>query len=152
MEMIGIKNMILILFSFALISCESMVDYHGTVLNTERQAIENVTIIVEINGKIRENYGMHIPDSIHYLKRDSINTLKGLEVKKYLINDNGQYVRFEPYKTDTTGHFELLLHESSVFGQPSYRLIFRKEGFEDYELIGNWKSDDNLEIIMKKID
>lgn len=152
MGVVNFKNMVLILFAFVLISCESIVSHKGVVMNIQKQPIENVAILVQINDKIRESYGIEVPDTIPYQKRDSINTSKGLEKKKYLINDKGQYVQFKPYTTDSTGQFEFALNESSVFGQPSYKLIFRKEGYEDYEFVGDWKSTDNLEIILKEID
>jgi hypothetical protein len=151
MEIVKLKFIILLLCSFTFVSCESVVSYKGIVINTQKQPIKGVTILVQINDRIRESYGVEIPDTIHYLERDSINSMHGLELEKHLVNDKGQYVQFEPYKTDSTGYFNFILNEGGLFGQPNYKLIFKKDGFEDYEFLGNWKSDESLEIVMEEL-
>lgn len=147
----NLKNIIILLWLLLLYSCESVVSYQGVVLNIYRHPIEEATILVNIEGEIREDYGIQIPDTIHYLKRDSINAFYGVKMKSYLINEKEMYILFKPHKTDSMGYFELNLNESNIFSQPSYKIIFKKEGYKDYELIGDWNSKDNLEIIMKKI-
>ncbi len=150
MKLIIIKNTILIFLAFVFISCERIVGHKGSVLSIKNKKLENVLVKIEVNGRIIEEYGIEVLDTIHHLKRDSINKSLKLKSKDYLINEKGYYIQFKPYITDSNGKFDILIHESTIFGRPKYKLIFKKEGYKDYEFLGNWENSDNLKIIMKK--
>jgi len=146
MGLTDLKISITILGLSTLIACESVVRYQGTVLDTGGVPIENVEVLVMLNGKIEDSYGIEILDTIHYLKRDSINGLLESGTKKHLVNENGRYVMNAPYCTDSEGHFSLLISEGSVFGRPDYKLMFSKAEFEDYEMDGDWRSNETMTV------
>jgi len=61
----------------------------------------------------------------------------------------GFYFRNEPIKSDSLGKFNVWLHEGCLFGCPDYEIKFEKEGYEDFKLKGDWKSNDTLKIKLK---
>jgi hypothetical protein len=144
------KIILAIMVILFLAGCENMASYKGIIVDNQNDScLKGVKILVIMNNKIQDQYGTIILDTISSFKRDSLRRLKIKDNYSGTIT-NGKYFKNEPFKSDSLGRFFIFLHEGCLFGCPSYNLKFEKEGYLALEVKGDWKSNDNLVIRLKK--
>ena len=132
--------------------CENMVHYSGTIIDDQNDScLTNVNILVVMNNIVQDRYGIMIPDTIQITERDSLRRLKtkGDNSETKDLNKN-KYFRFEPIKSDSLGRFSIGLHEGCIFGCPDYDIRFEKNGYISFQMKGDWNSNENLVIRLKK--
>jgi hypothetical protein len=106
--------------------------YTGKVVDTKKAKLNGVEVVVYKDG-VRESF--------------LADTLTKKEID--LIHKNINYLSKYPYtKTDTSGSFKLAFHEKYYFHKPIFTILFRKEGYKEYELKINWGFHGNIIIPM----
>lgn len=144
------KTILLVLFLTVFTSCENMATYEGVVVDSDSSApIDSVKVLIVMHGTIQEHYGMEVVDSLSSQEREKIDNWRR-EGWTNWKNSDGKYIRFVPYLTDSLGSFNIGLHEPCIFGCPEYQIRFEKNGYSTFELEGDWKSQSDLRIQLKK--
>ena len=116
----------------------------GVVVDSESGApIEGVEIMVSINQEFQEMYSNHISDSISKEERNKLIERNGGNRNGWsqFSNNEGNYIRFEPYQSNIDGSFSIHIFESCLFSIPETSLRFSKNGYEVTEKSIIWGSE-----------
>ena len=147
-----IKFFIAIIVIVFLAGCENMVHYEGIIVDNQNDScIKNVNVLVIMNNTVQDQYGIIILDTILMTKRDSLRRLK-IKDNFSMISDvaSGKYIRNEPFTSDSLGRFSISLHEGCPFGCPDYDIRFVKKGYQSFQFKGDWNTNKNLVIRLKR--
>ena len=151
--MITKKNIILLASVLLLIGCENMTSYEGVVIDAQtKQKISGAKVQVLMNGNVRKGYGVSISDTISRKDREIIIEKNNgdREGWSHHLNEEGKYIRYMPYLSDSNGIFGVYLHESCIFGCPEFEISFQAEGYNQKIIKGNWKGEEKLIVSLEK--